>query len=77
MHATVSVIVNVLAFVFVLRHGRAVSGRLNLQRMNDAVAKAIVANDDKHVIFYEPVTWGMVFDGIVTGSGFEHVPGGP
>jgi hypothetical protein len=44
--------------------------------MNDAVAKAIVAADDKHVIFYEPVTWGMIFDGNVTGSGFEHVPGG-
>eukprot|EP00729_Bicosta_minor_P008698 gene8698-2097_t len=52
------------------------AGRRNLQRMNDRIAAAITANDDKHVIFYEPVTWGMIFDGNVSGSGFEHVPGG-
>jgi hypothetical protein len=29
------------------------------------------------LIFYEPVTWGMVLNGEIVGSGFKHVPGGP
>ena len=54
-----------------------VAGSRNLQRMHDAVANAIRKHDDRHILFYEPVTWGMVFDGKITGSGFDHVPGGP
>ena len=29
------------------------------------------------MIFYEPVTWGMLFEGKIAGSGFTQVPGGP
>ena len=54
-----------------------VAGRKNLARMNDAVATAIRAHDEQHLVFYEPVTWGMVLDGKATGSGYDHVPGGP
>jgi endoglycosylceramidase len=55
-----------------------VAGKHNLQRMYDAVAPRIREHDERHVIFYEPVTWGMIFDGAdFIGSGFEHVPGGP
>ena len=54
-----------------------VAGRKNLARMHDAVAAAIRQHDDRHMIFYEPVTWGMVLDGKATGSGYDHVPGGP
>ena len=30
----------------------------------------------QHLIFFEPVTWGMIFNGTVIGSGFDTVPGG-
>ena len=53
-----------------------VAGRTNLQRMYDHVAPRIRAHDTRHMIFYEPVTWGMIFDGKIVGSGFSHVPGG-
>ena len=32
------------------------AGRKNLARMHEAVAKEIRKNDDRHLIFYEPVT---------------------
>lgn len=53
-----------------------VAGKQNLQRMHDAVAKAIRREDSAHIVFFEPVTWGMLEDGNVSGSGFTHVPGG-
>lgn len=56
-----------------------IAGATNLQRMHDAVAARIRQHDRRHLVFYEPVTWGMIFDeeaGGVIGSGFEHVPGG-
>ena len=46
-----------------------VAGKKNLQRMYDSVAKRIRAADLRHNIFFEPVTWGMVLDGNVTGCG--------
>ena len=53
-----------------------VAGRQNLQKMHDAVAAKIRQADQDHIIFFEPVTWGMIGAGNVTGSGFQHVPGG-
>eukprot|EP00756_Hemistasia_phaeocysticola_P023144 Hpha_TRINITY_DN15873_c1_g2::TRINITY_DN15873_c1_g2_i1::g.189773::m.189773/K05991/E3.2.1.123; endoglycosylceramidase len=53
-----------------------VAGKKNLQPLYDAVQEAIRRHDTEHVIFYEPVTWGMIFKGKVVGSGFTHVPGG-
>merc|ERR1711912_127023 len=45
--------------------------------MHEAVAGAIRKKDDRHLIFYEPVTWGMLLDGKIAGSGYSQVPGGP
>jgi endoglycosylceramidase len=53
-----------------------VAGAKNLMRMHEAVAAGIRTQDQRHIVFYEPVTWGMVFNGTVTGSGFTQVPGG-
>lgn len=53
-----------------------VAGKKNLERMHDAVGKAIRAVDHRHIVFFEPVTWGMVLNGEIVGSGFDHVPGG-
>ena len=53
-----------------------VAGKKNLQGLYDTVATAIRRHDDRHIVFYEPVTWGMIFSGNISGSGFEHVPGG-
>jgi endoglycosylceramidase len=53
-----------------------VAGARNLEPMHDMVADAIRKNDNETIIFYEPVTWGMVFDQKAVGSGFTHVPGG-
>eukprot|EP00750_Incisomonas_marina_P017671 INCI2329.2.p1 GENE.INCI2329.2~~INCI2329.2.p1 ORF type:complete len:340 (-),score=46.71 INCI2329.2:781-1800(-) len=53
------------------------AGKRNLQPMYDYIAKAIRPVDEEHIIFYEPVTWGMIFNGTVSGSGFTQVPGGP
>lgn len=54
-----------------------VAGLRNLQPMYDTVARRIREHDKRHVIFYEPVTWGMIFDSEgAVGSGFSHVPGG-
>ncbi|GMH59992.1 hypothetical protein TL16_g02943 [Triparma laevis f. inornata] len=53
-----------------------IAGKKNLARMNEAVAKAIRAVDEDAVVFFEPVTWGMIFDGDIAGSGYDQVPGG-
>jgi len=53
-----------------------VAGSNNLMKMYDTVAKRIRQIDENHIIFFEPVTWGMVFNGKIVGSGFDHVPGG-
>ena len=54
-----------------------VAGKQNLARVYGNVSKAIRAHDDRHLLFYEPVTWGMLFNGSIVGSGFDQVPGGP
>ena len=38
------------------------AGSQNLAPLYEAVAAAIRAVDDSHLVFYEPVTWGMIFD---------------
>ena len=52
------------------------NGGKNLEKMYDHVAPRIRDVDDRHIIFFEPVTWGMIFNGKVMGTGFTHVPGG-
>jgi len=54
----------------------AVAGARNLAPMHETVAAAIRKADDRHIVFYEPVTWGMFLNGKVVGSGYHRVPGG-
>jgi len=54
----------------------AQAGSKNLQPLYDQLADAIDKVDKKTMIFYEPVTWGMILTGKTLGSGFTHVPGG-
>ena len=53
-----------------------VAGKKNLARMNERASEAIRSMDDRHIVFFEPVTWGMVLDGPMLGSGYDSVPGG-
>lgn len=57
-----------------------VAGAKSLQPFYEEIVKSVHANDDKHMVFYEPVTWGMLGDfvgkGNIFGSGFTEVPGG-
>ena len=52
------------------------AGTRNLLRLYDLVNNAVRKIDNTTLLFYEPVTWGMVFEGGVFGSGFNRVPGG-
>jgi endoglycosylceramidase len=52
------------------------AGSKNLQPFYDVVQSSIREADPDHIVFYEPVTWGMIFNGTRAGSGFTHVPGG-
>ena len=52
------------------------AGSKNLARMYDTISAAVRPRDPRHIVFYEPVTWGMVLNGKIVGSGFSHVPGG-
>jgi endoglycosylceramidase len=40
-----------------------VAGARNLQPLYDAAGAGIRSTNQKHIIFYEPVDWGMVFEG--------------
>jgi len=53
-----------------------VAGSQSLQPFYDVIGATIHETDPDHIVFYEPVTWGMIFNGSVTGSGFTQVPGG-
>lgn len=53
-----------------------VAGRLNLQPLYRELHSAITEVDaHKHLTFFEPVTWGIVFNGTVLGTGFSETPG--
>jgi endoglycosylceramidase len=47
------------------------AGKWNLQPMYMKLANVIRKYDKNHIIFYEPVTWGMLLDGEIIGSGFN------
>ena len=53
-----------------------IAGSRNLVPLYDHLNAAIRTVDERTVIFYEPVTWGIFFDGKYAGSGFATVPGG-
>lgn len=51
------------------------AGYHNLMPMYDKIAQAIREVDNETIIMYEPVTWGIWFNG-EAGTGFTSVPGG-
>ncbi|CAF4662508.1 unnamed protein product [Rotaria sp. Silwood1] len=53
-----------------------IAGTKNLQPFYDKLANAIRSVDNKTLIFYEPVTYGVRLNGKLLGTGFSHVPGG-
>ncbi|CAF1234454.1 unnamed protein product, partial [Didymodactylos carnosus] len=53
-----------------------VTGRLNLLPVYDKLNEAIRADDTESLLFYQPVTWGVVLNEVVAGTGFTRVPGG-
>ena len=54
-----------------------IAGKLNLAPLYEVVSGAIRGVDDETIVFYEPVTWGVVAPGSgIAGSGFDRVPGG-
>ncbi len=52
------------------------AGAKNLLPFYDIIAEAIRSVDASHIVLYEPVTWGMIFNGTILGSGLDRVPGG-
>jgi endoglycosylceramidase len=51
-----------------------IAGRDNLLPMYDNLSNAIRKYDNDTLIFYEPVTWGIIFNGTFAGTGFDRAP---
>ena len=51
------------------------AGYSNLMHFYDRTHATIRRYDQEALIFYEPVTWGVLWGGNYFGSGFTHVPG--
>lgn len=54
-----------------------VAGQVNLVPVYDYLHSVIRQHDVETIQFYEPITYGVVFEGNVSGNGFDAVPGGP
>ena len=52
-----------------------IAGRYNLMPMYDNLSKIIRNYDNETLIFYEPVTWGIILNGQIVGTGFTKAPG--
>ena len=57
--------------VTLLAPGQA--GSRNLAHFYDKLNAAIRVVDSRTPVFYEPVTWGILLDGNISGTGFESV----
>ena len=51
-----------------------IAGRYNLLPLYDNVYKTIRKYDNDTLVFYEPVTWGIIFNGTFAGTGFNRAP---
>ena len=51
-----------------------IAGRDKLLPMYDNLSKTIRRNDNDTLIFYEPVTWGILLSGNLAGTGFDRAP---
>ena len=52
------------------------AGKKNLMPLYNRVSKEIRKYDYNRILFYEPITWGMIYDNKVFGNGLNQVPGG-
>ena len=52
-----------------------IAGTKNLMPFYDKISSAIRSFDYNRILFYEPVTWGMIYNNKIIGNGFDHVPG--
>jgi endoglycosylceramidase len=52
-----------------------VAGTLNLMKLYDKTYETIRKHDSDGLIFYEPVTWGVLLKGYYFGTGFTRPPG--
>jgi len=53
----------------------AYTGQHNLLKLYDRTYDTIRKNDQDTLVFYEPVTWGVLFNGKYSGTGFSRPPG--
>ena len=53
-----------------------IAGTQNLQPAYDVINERIRQHDREGIIFYEPVSYGQLFENDLIGAGFDHVPGG-
>jgi len=53
----------------------SVAGNLNLLPLYDRAYETIRKYDSDTLVFYEPVTWGVLSDGKFFGTGFNRPPG--
>ena len=52
-----------------------IAGRHNLLPFYDNIYKTIRQYDNETLVFYEPVTWGILLNGNFAGTGFDRAPG--
>ena len=52
------------------------AGKSNLMPFYNKVSKEIRKYDYNRILFYEPITWGMIYDNKIFGNGLNQVPGG-
>lgn len=51
------------------------AGKLNLMPMYDSLYEEIRRHDNQTIVMYEPVTWGLMSNKQLLGTGFDHPPG--
>ena len=52
-----------------------IAGQKNLMPFYNKISDEIREYDYNRILFYEPVTWGMIYDNKIFGNGFNQVPG--
>ena len=52
-----------------------IAGSTNLMKFYDKISDGIRKYDYNRILFYEPITWGMIYKNNIFGPGLNHVPG--
>ena len=53
-----------------------IAGKINLMPFYNKISNAVRKYDNDKLLFYEPITWGMIFDKGFLDNGFNQIPGG-